>query len=70
MGGAMGVGTISAVNATFIQINTALNGLTFTPTPVHLDDLADHIAKFSLAGVHAVGRSGRARRPQAAARRS
>jgi AcrR family transcriptional regulator len=37
-------------------------GLTFTPTAAHLDELAEHIAEFSLAGVHAVGRSGQARR--------
>jgi TetR/AcrR family transcriptional regulator, regulator of cefoperazone and chloramphenicol sensitivity len=32
-------------------------GLTFKPTAAHLNDVAEHIAEFSLAGVHAVGRS-------------
>jgi AcrR family transcriptional regulator len=32
-------------------------GLTFTPTPAHLDELAGHIAEFSLAGIHAVRKS-------------
>ena len=36
-------------------------GLTFKPTPAHLDELAEHIAEFSLAGVHAVGRAAHAR---------
>jgi TetR/AcrR family transcriptional regulator, regulator of cefoperazone and chloramphenicol sensitivity len=36
-------------------------GLTFKPTPAHLDELAAHIAEFSLAGVHAVGRAAHAR---------
>ena len=35
--------------------------LTFKPTPAHLDELAAHIAEFSLAGVHAVGRAAHAR---------
>jgi AcrR family transcriptional regulator len=29
-------------------------GLTFTPTPSHIDEVAKHIADFSLAGVHAI----------------
>jgi AcrR family transcriptional regulator len=29
-------------------------GLTFTPTPAHIDEVAKHIADFSLAGVHAI----------------
>jgi len=41
-------------------------GLTFKPTAAHLDELADHIAEFSLAGVRAVARSGHARRSRAA----
>jgi AcrR family transcriptional regulator len=36
-------------------------GLTFKPTPAHLDELAAHIAEFSLAGVHAVGRAAHVR---------
>jgi AcrR family transcriptional regulator len=36
-------------------------GLTFKPTPAHLDEVAEHIAEFSLAGVHAVGRASHAR---------
>jgi TetR/AcrR family transcriptional regulator, regulator of cefoperazone and chloramphenicol sensitivity len=36
-------------------------GLTFKPTPAHLDELAEHIAEFSLAGVHAVGRAAHVR---------
>ena len=36
-------------------------GLTFTPTPAHLDEMAAHIAEFSLAGIHAVGRAVHAR---------
>jgi TetR/AcrR family transcriptional regulator, regulator of cefoperazone and chloramphenicol sensitivity len=36
-------------------------GLTFKPTPAHLDELAAHIAEFSLAGVRAVGRAAHAR---------
>jgi TetR/AcrR family transcriptional regulator, regulator of cefoperazone and chloramphenicol sensitivity len=36
-------------------------GLTFKPTAAHLDELAAHIAEFSLAGVHAVGRATHAR---------
>jgi TetR/AcrR family transcriptional regulator, regulator of cefoperazone and chloramphenicol sensitivity len=36
-------------------------GLTFKPTPARLDELAEHIAQFSLAGVHAVGRAAHAR---------
>jgi hypothetical protein len=31
-------------------------GLANKPTPANLDQIADHIAEFSLAGVHAVGR--------------
>lgn len=31
-------------------------GLAYKPTPANLDEIADHIAEFSLAGVHAVGR--------------
>lgn len=31
-------------------------GLANKPTPANLDEIADHIAEFSLAGVHAVGR--------------
>jgi AcrR family transcriptional regulator len=29
-------------------------GLTFTPTPAHVDEVAKHVADFSLAGVHAI----------------
>jgi hypothetical protein len=36
-------------------------GLTFKPTPAYLDELAAHIAEFSLAGVHAVGRAAHVR---------
>jgi AcrR family transcriptional regulator len=36
-------------------------GLTFTPTSAHLDEVAEHIAEFSLAGIHAVGRAAHAR---------
>jgi TetR/AcrR family transcriptional regulator, regulator of cefoperazone and chloramphenicol sensitivity len=36
-------------------ISTRL-GLANKPTPANLDQIADHIAEFSLAGVHAVGR--------------
>jgi AcrR family transcriptional regulator len=36
-------------------------GLTFTPTSAHLDEVAEHIAEFSLAGIHAVGRAVHAR---------
>jgi hypothetical protein len=32
-------------------------GLTTRPTPTNLREIADHIAEFSLAGVHAVGRT-------------
>jgi TetR/AcrR family transcriptional regulator, regulator of cefoperazone and chloramphenicol sensitivity len=38
-------------------------GLTFKPTPAHLNDVAEHIAEFSLAGVHAVGRVPKGARP-------
>ena len=31
-------------------------GLAFTPTTAHLDEIAGHIAEFSLAGIHAVAR--------------
>jgi AcrR family transcriptional regulator len=31
-------------------------GLAFTPTAAHLDEVAGHIADFSLAGIHAVAR--------------
>ena len=37
-------------------------GLIFTPTKVHLDELADHIATFSLAGIRAVAATRRAER--------
>ena len=40
---------------------TARLGLTFKPTAAHLDELAAHIAEFSLAGVRAVGRAAHAR---------
>lgn len=36
-------------------------GLTFTPTSARLDEVAEHIAEFSLAGIHAVGRAVHAR---------
>jgi AcrR family transcriptional regulator len=36
-------------------------GLANKPTPANLADIADHIADFSLAGVHAVGRAAHAR---------
>jgi AcrR family transcriptional regulator len=36
-------------------------GLTFKPTPAHIEEVAEHIAAFSLAGVHAVGRASHAR---------
>jgi TetR/AcrR family transcriptional regulator, regulator of cefoperazone and chloramphenicol sensitivity len=36
-------------------------GLANKPTPANLDDIADHIANFSLAGIHAVGRDVHAR---------
>jgi hypothetical protein len=36
-------------------------GLTNKPTSANLGDIADHIAEFSLAGVHAVGRGVHAR---------
>ena len=36
-------------------------GLTFKPTPAHLYELAAHIAEFSLAGVHDVGRAAHVR---------
>ena len=36
-------------------------GLTFTPTSAHLDEVAEHIAEFSLAGIHALGRTVHAR---------
>ena len=36
-------------------------GLANKPTPANLDDIAEHIAEFSLAGVHAVGRAVHAR---------
>jgi AcrR family transcriptional regulator len=36
-------------------------GLTFTPTAAHLDEVAEHIAEFSLAGIHALGRAVHAR---------
>ncbi len=32
-------------------------GLTFKPTPAHIEEVAEHIAVFSLAGVHAVSRA-------------
>jgi AcrR family transcriptional regulator len=36
-------------------------GMTFTPTSAHLDEVAEHIAEFSLAGIHAVARGVHAR---------
>jgi AcrR family transcriptional regulator len=36
-------------------------GLTFTPTSARLDEVADHIADFSLGGIRAVGRAVHAR---------
>jgi TetR/AcrR family transcriptional regulator, regulator of cefoperazone and chloramphenicol sensitivity len=36
-------------------------GLTFTPTSARLDEVAEHIAEFSLAGIHAVSRAVHAR---------
>ena len=36
-------------------------GLANKPTAANLRDIADHIAEFSLAGVHAVGRAAHAR---------
>jgi AcrR family transcriptional regulator len=36
-------------------------GLTLTPTAARLDEVADHIAEFSLGGIHAVGRAVHAR---------
>jgi TetR/AcrR family transcriptional regulator, regulator of cefoperazone and chloramphenicol sensitivity len=32
-------------------------GLTFTPTAAHIDEVARHIADFSIAGVHAIARA-------------
>jgi AcrR family transcriptional regulator len=32
-------------------------GFTLKPTPAHIEEVAEHIAAFSLAGVHAVGRA-------------
>jgi hypothetical protein len=36
-------------------------GLTFKPTPARIDEVAEHIAAFSLAGVHAISRASHAR---------
>jgi TetR/AcrR family transcriptional regulator, regulator of cefoperazone and chloramphenicol sensitivity len=36
-------------------------GFTFTPASARLDEVADHIAEFSLGGIHAVGRAVHAR---------
>jgi AcrR family transcriptional regulator len=36
-------------------------GFTFTPTSARLDEVAEHIAEFSLGGIHAVGRAVHAR---------
>jgi AcrR family transcriptional regulator len=36
-------------------------GLTFKPTAARIEEVAEHIAEFSLAGVHAVGRGVHAR---------
>ena len=41
-------------------ISTRL-GLANKPTPANLDQIAEHIAEFSLAGIHAVGRAVHAR---------
>jgi TetR/AcrR family transcriptional regulator, regulator of cefoperazone and chloramphenicol sensitivity len=35
-------------------------GFTFKPTPAHIDQAAQHIADFSIAGIHAVARTKRA----------
>ena len=36
-------------------------GFPFTPTSARLDEVAEHIAEFSLGGIHAVGRAVHAR---------
>jgi AcrR family transcriptional regulator len=36
-------------------------GLTFKPTPAHIEEVAEHIAAFSLAGVQAISRASHAR---------
>jgi TetR/AcrR family transcriptional regulator, regulator of cefoperazone and chloramphenicol sensitivity len=41
-------------------------GLTFEPTPAHIDEAARHIAEFSIAGVHAVGRAATERQRETA----
>ena len=39
-------------------------GYTFPPTPARVDEAAEHIARFSIAGVYAVGRAAAATRPR------